>query len=397
MVDRGKSYEGVPPPAALAKGERRLALVIGNSDYRTALPLKNPCNDAKLFADQLRTVHPPFDVTVELDADCDAMDRAIERFEAQLHTCDVALLFFAGHGLQVNGINYLIPVNANIQREIDLQRQTVSLSHILESMRRARISTLVFLDACRENLFARSLAANLPDGARSRSLLSNGLAAVDAPGTFVAFATAPNQVAEDGTGKNSPFTAALVKHMKKPGISINDAMIDVCRDVRMATGNRQQPWVQYSLHEHFRFCELREVGTHKGEPLRATNDWQQVNKQDERATPEIGSHQYEIGEADIHHLRNSRAEQDGKRKAGTAEVSRSWLWLAGAIGALAVGALALNVVAISSRNAGDTPVGGSGSTTADTGTVDFAGEATDAELERDRKRMESVDRLGRKK
>lgn len=255
-MKRGKSYEGVPPSVTLSAGVRRRALVIGNSAYRNA-PLKNPRNDAELVAAKLRTVCPAFDVLVELDAGRDAMENALAAFEAQLAECDVALLFFAGHGLQVKGINYLIPVDADITQETHLRRRAISLSEILDIMGRVRTSTIVFLDACRDNPFARSLVASVPDNERSRSFQRPGLAEVRVPpGSLIAFATAPDDIARDGDGKNSPFTTALAAHITTPGISINDVMIDVCRDVFRATGNKQQPWVQSTLRQHFRFHEL---------------------------------------------------------------------------------------------------------------------------------------------
>jgi uncharacterized caspase-like protein len=262
MVERGKSYEGRPPPVASGADERRVALVIGNSDYPIAR-LRNPRNDAELFATKLNNVWPPFDVALALDVGRDAMERALEEFERKLNDCDTALLFYAGHGLQVRGINFLIPIDADIRQEAHLRRRAVSLSEVLDIMRHARTSSLVFLDACRDNPFARSLLANLPDVERARSFTRSGLAEVRAaPGSFIAFATAPDNIAHDGTSANSPFTAALTKHMTTPGISINDLMIAVRRDVLKATRGRQEPWDQSSLREHFRFCELPAANAH---------------------------------------------------------------------------------------------------------------------------------------
>jgi len=257
MVERGKSYEGLPPPEASDERERRVALVIGNSAYPIA-PLRNPRNDAEAFAAKLKAVDPPFDVTVALDVGRDAMENALEAFETKLGNCDTALLFFAGHGLQVKGTNFLMPVDADIRREIHLRRRAFSLNEVLDIMgRRVRTSSLVFLDACRDNPFARSLLTGLPDNERGRSFTRSGLAEMRAAtGSFIAFATAPDNIALDGTGTNSPFTAALVAHMTTPGVSINDVMIAVRRDVLKATGGRQEPWDQSSLREHFRFCEL---------------------------------------------------------------------------------------------------------------------------------------------
>ncbi len=265
MTERGKSYEGNPPPrvggaGATASDTRRVALVIGNAAYPQA-PLKNPRNDAEAFAAKLKAVNPAFDVTLALDVGRDGMEDALERFEAKLGACETALLFFAGHGLQVKGINYLMPVDADIRQETHLKRRAVSLNEVLEIMgRRVRSSSLVFLDACRDNPFARSLLSGLPDDERGRFLTRSGLAEVRAgAGSFVAFATAPDNVALDGSGANSPFTAALVKHMEAPNASINDVMIAVRKDVLKATGGRQEPWDQSSLRERFSFHNVIEL------------------------------------------------------------------------------------------------------------------------------------------
>lgn len=270
MAERGTSYEGSPPTSSAGKaGEHRVALVIGNSAYPTA-PLKNPRNDAEAFSEKLMAVYPAFDVTVALDVGRDAMEDALERFEAKLGNCDTALLFFAGHGLQVKGTNFLMPVDADIRQEIHLRRRAFSLNEVLDIMgRRVRQSSLVFLDACRDNPFARSLLAGLPDDERGRFLTRSGLAEVRAgAGSFVAFATAPDNVALDGAGQNSPFTSALLKHMEAPGASINDVMIAVRRDVLKVTGGRQEPWDQSSLRTRFCFhnVEARVTPEEKLEP-----------------------------------------------------------------------------------------------------------------------------------
>ena len=155
---------------------------------------------------KLRTLHPAFDVTVALDAGRDAMENALYAFEDKLADCDTALLFFAGHGLQVKGLNYLMPVDADVRQETHLQRRAFSLNEVLAIMgRRVRTSSLVILDACRDNPFARSLVVGLSDEERGRFMVRSGLAEVRAAtGAFVAFATAPDNVAFDGTGTNSP-------------------------------------------------------------------------------------------------------------------------------------------------------------------------------------------------
>ncbi|MGE3918704.1 MAG: caspase domain-containing protein, partial [Hyphomicrobiaceae bacterium] len=257
--ERGTDWQGTPPAPALS-GERRVALVIGNGAYtQSQAALRNPRNDAEAFAKRLQEVNPAFDVTMALDVGRDAMEDALEKFEARLTNCDTALLFFAGHGLQVKGMNFLLPVDADIRQEIHLRRRAFSLNEVLEIMgRRVRRSSLVFLDACRDNPFARSLLAGLPAPEQARFMARSGLAEVKAgKGTFIAFATAPDNVALDGAlgSTNSPFTAALVEHMAMPNVSINDMMTAVTRAVLQTTGDQQEPWIQSSLRERFCFHE----------------------------------------------------------------------------------------------------------------------------------------------
>lgn len=250
----GSDKEEAHTVSATRAGERRVALVIGNAAYADS-PLRNPRNDAEAFARKLQSLNPAFDVELALDVSLDGMEDAFERFEGKLRNCDSALLYFAGHGVQVKGTNYLIPVGAEIRNEMHLRRRAFSLDEILDIMsRRARSSSLVFLDACRENPLVRSLQASLPDAERSRFIVSSGLAEVRASaGVFVAFATSPGTVALDGTGQNSPFTGALLKHVGDQNVSIGDTMVKVCKDVLEETGGRQEPWTQSALRERFCF------------------------------------------------------------------------------------------------------------------------------------------------
>lgn len=249
----------IDEPKVAKNTQRRVALVIGNSAYHTG-PLKNPRNDAEAVAAKLQdsgSVNPPFHVTVALDVGRDAMARALEEFEDNLGSADAALLYFAGHGLQVKGVNFMMPVDADIRQETHLRFRAFSLNDVLEIMgRRVRKSSLVFLDACRDNPFARSLLSNLGDEERGRFLVRSGLAEVRvSTGSYVAFATAPDNVAFDGKTRNSPFTEGLLRHMGKPNVSINELMIAVRRDVLEATGGKQEPWDQSSLREVFCFNE----------------------------------------------------------------------------------------------------------------------------------------------
>lgn len=217
----------------------RQALVIGNSDYRLGR-LATPVNDARLIADALRS--SGFSVTLLNNADRGTMLQAIARFGEQLDRDGVGLFYYAGHGLQVKGENWLIPVDADIRREEDVLNYGVNLQQLLDRMMAAHNPlNLVFLDACRNNPYPKA----------TRSL--DGLARVDAGlGMLIAFSTAPGQTALDGD-TNSPFAAALSRHIPVPGLSVESMLKRVRSDVRQATRNRQITWDNSSLEGDFYF------------------------------------------------------------------------------------------------------------------------------------------------
>jgi tetratricopeptide (TPR) repeat protein len=222
---------------------RRVALVIGNGKYQFAAPLVNPPNDAADIAQALRKLS--FDVVEGRDLDRPGMDNAIRQFGRKLDGADIALFFYAGHGLQINGKNYLVPVDAKLERPGDLALDAVDIGNVLAQMEAEKRVNLVFLDACRDNPLARSLARSL--GTRS-SAVGQGLASIQsAIGTMIAYATQPDNVALDGEGRNSPFTAALLKHIVTPGLEIGTLMKRVRADVIAATREKQVPWDHSSL------------------------------------------------------------------------------------------------------------------------------------------------------
>ncbi len=225
----------------------RVALVIGNGAYASAV-LTNPVNDARAIADTLGRLG--FEVIEGHDLDADAMDRKLAEFAARIEEADTALFFYAGHGLQIDGENYLVPVDAELSHVGQLNRETIRLQDQLTMMsERARVSILL-LDCCRDNPFVRSLRRARPGQTRSLATQA-GLAEMGAEGALIAFATAPGQVAADGgddnADGNSPFTAALLKHLPEEGISLADVMTEVTNSVMLATGDAQAPWVHYSL------------------------------------------------------------------------------------------------------------------------------------------------------
>jgi tetratricopeptide (TPR) repeat protein len=232
------------PAAPKAAFGRRAALVIGNSKYRYANPLPNPANDAADISQLLRKLG--FDVIEGRDLDRRGMEDRIRAFGRKLEAgADLALLFYAGHGMQVGGRNYLIPVDAKLERSGDLTLDTIELGQILAQMEAEKRVNLVFLDACRDNPLARSFARSL--GTRSASV-GSGLAPVQsAIGTLIAYATQPDNVALDGDGRNSPFTTALLKYIATPKLEIGSIMKRVRADVIATTHEKQVPWDHSSL------------------------------------------------------------------------------------------------------------------------------------------------------
>jgi len=223
-------------------GEQRVALVIGNSTYPYA-PLRNPQNDAEDMALSLNNLG--FKVTKKLNASRREIEDAINGFGRELRKGGVGLFYFAGHGVQVNGINYLIPIGANIESEGDVRYEAVNANRALSKMQDAgNPLNLVFLDACRNNPFAR----------RFRSA-EQGLAPMDAPkGSFVAYATAPGDVAAEGDSRNGIFTKHLLQYMREPGLEVGQMMRKVRTGVQNDTSGKQTPFEVSSLTGDFFFA-----------------------------------------------------------------------------------------------------------------------------------------------
>src|ERR1700726_4186184 len=229
--------------AALA--DKRVAFVVGNSAYRNVAPLANPAVDAKSMAKLLRNVG--FDVVEGTNLTRDRMTERVLQFGKKAEGADVALFFYAGHGIALNGTNYLLPVDADIKSEMDVKLgNAVNVDVTLEqTMADAKVK-LVFLDACRDNPFASKIKSNSP----TRSLsVQQGLAEMKSgEGTLIAFATGPGQTALDGQeGTNSPFTRALIAHITTPGVEIQQAMTEVRAQVNEETNKGQLPWGHTNL------------------------------------------------------------------------------------------------------------------------------------------------------
>jgi len=237
------------PLAALA--ETRVALVVGNGAYKETTPLGNPLNDARDVSTALKATG--FEVIEVLDAEKRQIDAALRHFTDRLGKADVALFYYAGHGLQVGAENYLVPIDAKLQRERDLEFEAVKLDFVLRQMEidREGKTTIVILDACRDNPLARNLARSM--GTRSTAVGRGLAAAATGLGTFIAYSTQPGNVALDGEGRNSPFAAALVKHIGATGRNLPATMIEVRKDVVAATGGKQVPWDHSALTGDFYF------------------------------------------------------------------------------------------------------------------------------------------------
>ena len=234
----------VPSP----RGGRRVALVVGNAGYRHATRLANPRNDARDMAAALAELG--FDVVRGLDLEGEAFYRRIDEFEKRTEGARAALFYYAGHGMQLGDANYLLPVDAKPDSERVLKGTAVKLDDVLAGMKSD--IRLVFLDACRDNPFLNSIAR--ARGVRS-SAMHRGLKRVDdvQGGMFIAYATAPGDVAADGGSRNSPFTAALKLHIGEPGMEINQVINRVRRTV-VAAQPAQRPWHSSSLHDDFFFA-----------------------------------------------------------------------------------------------------------------------------------------------
>src|SRR5215813_14227683 len=228
-----------------AQAQDRMALVVGNSKYINANGVPNAVNDARVMARTLREIG--FVVADGYDLSRDNMERQIREFLRKSEAARVALFFYAGHGLQVDGRNYLLPVDAKLEAASDLGFETIGLDNILESLDGASRTNIIILDACRNNPFAQTLASR-SGAARSVTVLS-GLASYSnlGTGTLIAFSTAPGSVALDGAGSNSPFTKALAQHVRTPGLEVRQMLTRVRADVAAETRGRQIPWDNSSL------------------------------------------------------------------------------------------------------------------------------------------------------
>ncbi len=238
-------------PTAAAAPMQKLALVIGNGAYRVANTLPNPPNDARRISQELRSIG--FETTEGIDMSSDAMRRAVKDFLAKAPHAKITLIYFAGHGMQIDGRNYLVPIDAQLASGKSLTEDLIDLDFIMAGLDDKLRTNVIVLDACRDNPFA---SRTLADSAASRSVaIRSGLApqaglssgGTLGAGTLIAFATAPGQVALDGEGAGSPFTLALARHINTPGLELQQMLTRVRSEVVAATKGKQVPWSNSSL------------------------------------------------------------------------------------------------------------------------------------------------------
>lgn len=242
-----KPSPGTTPPVL----GRRIALVIGNGAYSGAPALANPANDSQLIAKNLRDIG--FEVTAGNDLKHADMKRTINDFLRGAATSKMAVVFYAGHGMQIDGRNYLVPVDADFSKGIDIAADMTDVDFILTGLDDKIRTNIIVLDACRDNPLAQK-AAQVADASRSIKVRSGlatpgglGAGATLGAGTLLAFATAPGQVALDGDGANSPFSGALGRHISTPGLEVQQMLTRVRSEVVAATRSKQVPWSNSSL------------------------------------------------------------------------------------------------------------------------------------------------------
>src|ERR1700720_918860 len=226
-----------------ALAEKRVALVLGNSAYQNVAALSTPVNDGAVIAAKLKEAG--FDV-VDSRRDLPAAEtrRALRDFADRARDADIAVVYYAGHGIEVDGTNYLIPVDAKLERDTDVFDEAFSLDRVLLAIEPAKQLRLVILDTCRDNPFSKSMKRTVAARGIGRGLAKGEPAS---PNTLIAYSAKAGSTAQDGDDKNSPFTIALAKHLTTPGLDVRRAFGFVRDDVLKATGNRQEPFVYGSL------------------------------------------------------------------------------------------------------------------------------------------------------
>jgi Caspase domain len=255
--------------AGTARADKRVALVVGNSQYTRITPkLANPANDANDIAQALKSIG--FEVILKIDAGKGEFDRGLAEFARKASGADTALFYYAGHGLQYQGKNFFLPIDIDVQDVADVEFQAVGINSVQQAIDRSGGVKIIILDACRDNPLAKEFATRGLNGGGGGT---RGLARIDrTEGFIIAYATAPDQVAQDGTGRrNSPFTEALIHRIKEPGLEIGTMFRRVTSDVYETTRGRQRPEVSISLLTDY-FLIPAESDTIAWDRIRDSND-----------------------------------------------------------------------------------------------------------------------------
>jgi hypothetical protein len=299
-----------------ALADKRVALIVGNSQYTRITPkLVNPANDAHDLAQALASVG--FDVILRADVGKGEFDQALVEFSRRAKNADTALFYYAGHGLQHNGKNYFLPTDIEVQDEFDFNYRAISQDSILYAVGQAKSVKIVILDACRDNPLARQFIA-------SRGWGGGGLARIDsAEETIIAYATAPDHVANDGEGRNSPFTAALISRIKEPGLEITTMFRRVANDVYAQTGGKQQPEITSSLRTDYFLNPAESDGAAWSRVRESTNsaDFKEFI-QKFPASPFAREAQFRIDLFERIRRENEEAKKEAERLALAAEQQR---------------------------------------------------------------------------
>jgi len=258
MGERGKHFEGEIPGGGEVVTKppsdgRRVALVIGNAAYQHTSVLKNPVNDARAMTKKLQNVD--FEVISGLDLNYAEMAGLVRDFSRKARTASTSLLFYAGHGVQVEGRNYLVPIDATLEHESDVSAELMELQPLLNQISAVDRTSIILLDACRNNPLAKNLVRAM--GMRSADVGSGLAATVRTSGSFIAFATAPDHIAYDGEDTHGYFTEELLSRIETPGLEVTDLMRQVRSSVRQRTENKERgaqiPWHQEALEGPFYF------------------------------------------------------------------------------------------------------------------------------------------------
>src|SRR5260370_27144819 len=263
---------GVAAGSVVARAEKRVALVIGSAVYQLTASLPNPVNDADDMASALKKVG--FEVIAVKNVDKRSLEKAMADFGRLAQEADAALVYYAGHVIQYQGRNYLMPVDARLEDEYSVNYELTRIDDVLFALTKARGVRILILDACRNNQLAERLSSR---GTRRDFVQTRGLARIEATrGMVVAFATQSDQIAADGAGRNSPFTGALLKEFEEPGIEIAALFRRVAIDVNQATGGSQLPELSISMAGEFYF-NTSDTDIQAWAKLRGSSDRRQLN------------------------------------------------------------------------------------------------------------------------